>query len=148
MSFQERRDLASLIGTIAFTAIYVWVLAGRVETHAIDLATDLRFWGAAFLIFVPVQVVAKIVFMILFMIVNTIATQREEPDITDEMDRIIELRSVRISGWVFMGGFFVAMGALTAGMGLQAMFGVFAVTVVLCGVTMDVAHIVYYRRGV
>ena len=82
MSFQERRAIVSLIGSILITVLYsVYMLQRYPEGDTYSPAV-FHFWGSFFLILIPVTIVAKIVIYILFSIANAIATREEEPPIT------------------------------------------------------------------
>lgn len=145
MSFQERRAAVSLLCTIVVTIAYYTVIFQRAQAAAMD---DYAFWGWAVLLLVPVLVLAKILFTIVFTIVNVVVTRREEPDIVDEFDRMVDLKATRNFYHVFIAGFFLSMAVLAAGGPPQAMFAVLMFAIFAAGMVIDVSQIYYYRRGV
>jgi hypothetical protein len=108
-----------------------------------------RFWGAFFLILIPVSIVAKIIVYIIFAIINTIATRQEEPSMsmTDERDRLIEMKSATNSFYVFIAGFLLAMGSLVIEMPPSVMFIILICFGVLSEIVSEISQFIFYRRG-
>lgn len=148
MFFQEKRALVSLIGTLLISTFYFVYVLQKYEAEQLGAANDFSFWGAAILIFIPVSVVFKIIIHIIFIIINTVATQEEEPSITDEFDKLVDLKAVRNFYHVFMAGFLLAMGVLVLGFPPLAMFIVLLLSIVVAGVILDASQFYFYRRGV
>lgn len=146
MEYQEKRTLVSLISTLAVSAGYFAYVLQRVEEG--NPSEELRFWAAVILIFVPVQVISKVAVFVVFSIFNYIATQEEEPDIVDERDRLIELKSTRNFYHVFMAGFMLSMGLLVLEVSVTTMFTFLLAAIVVAGAIMDLSQLYYYRRGV
>jgi hypothetical protein len=71
--------------------------------------------GKVIFVAIPVSIVALIIIHIIYAIINKIVTNEDIPTIDDERDRIIELKSIRISHWIFTTGFICAMGVLAFG---------------------------------
>ena len=148
MSYQEKQSFLSLFNTLlilGFYSLYVYnnYIAGKPE-----IIYDLRFLGKAFMILIPVTIVVHIVMHILFAIFNKILTREDPPKKEDEMDKLIELKSIRISHWVFIVGFFSAMASQALGMAPYVMFLSFVVSGFLAGILADISKIWYYRKGV
>ena len=93
------------------------------------------------------SIVAKIIIYILFSIVNMIATREEEPSITDERDKLIELKATRNSLYVFGAGFLVAMGSLVMEMPPSAMFIILICAGIVSEMISDLSQFYFYRRG-
>jgi uncharacterized membrane protein len=106
-----------------------------------------RFWGEFFLILVGVSIVARIVIHIIFTILHTIVTRQQEPDITDERDRLIELRSTRSGLYVFGLGFLLAMGTLALDQPPTVMFLALLLTGMMSEIVSDASQFSAYRRG-
>ena len=147
MSYQEKQSIVSMVNTIIILGIYSYIIYSRYVADNPDIINDLSFWGKSFIILIPVTIVVQIVLHILFVIVNKILTNDEIPDKTDEMDKLIELKSIRISHWVFILGFFLAMGSLALEMELWVMFVLLISFGFLAGIVSDIAKIYYYRKG-
>jgi hypothetical protein len=148
MGHHEKQSIVSIIGmvlVIGFYSLYVYRHYIRVD---LELLNDFRFWGKSFLYLVPVAIVVQVVIQILFAIGNRIITREDIPDITDERDRLIELKCIRISHWIFILGFMLAMGSLAVGMKPYVMFLTLISAGFVASLASEVAKIIYYRRGV
>lgn len=148
MFFQEKRALASLIGTTIVSVLYFVYIMQRYEADHLGAATDFSFWGAAILIFIPVSVVFKIAIHIIFIIINTVTTQEQEPSITDEFDKQVELKALQNFCLVFMAGFLLAMALVAFGLPTVVMFIVLLLAMFVAGIILDASEFYFYRRGV
>lgn len=147
MSYQERRVLVSIISTVLINAIYsVYMLQRYPEASAYSVEL-FHFWGSYFLILILVSIVAKIFIYIVFVIVNAIATREEEPPITDERDKLIELKSTTTALYVFGIGFVLAMTSLVFNTPPTGMFLILYGAGFASDIASDIAQFVFYRRG-
>jgi uncharacterized membrane protein len=147
MSYQERRSLVNLISIILITAVYSAYMIQRYPAGSAYSPEVFHFWGAFFLILIPVSVVARIIIYIIFHIINAIATREEEPPITDERDKLVELKASQNSLYVFAVGFILAMVALVVGMPPAAMFIILICSGVASEMVGDISQFYFYRRG-
>jgi len=147
MSYQERRALVSVFSSLLITALYSAYMVQRYSAAGAYSPEVFRFWGAFFLILIPVSIVAKIVIYILFSIFNNIATREQEPSLTDERDRLIDLKATRNSLVAFTAGFLVAMTAVALNQPPAVMFSIFIVSGVLAELASDLSQFYFYRRG-
>lgn len=148
MSYQERRAIATLISTILIPILYAVVMVQRYPEADAYAPEILRFWGSFFLILIPVSVVAKMIIFIMFAIFNAITTGEEEPSITDERDRLVELKSMRNALYAFIVAFFLAIASLAVEQPPAVMFVILFVGGTVSGMVGDLSQFVYYRRGV
>ncbi|MBU2491413.1 MAG: hypothetical protein KJ571_02240 [Bacteroidetes bacterium] len=147
MSFQEKRNLVSLLSNLLISIIYfVYVIQNYVSGSLTDI-TDFRFWGAVILILIPVQIVGKIILHIIFTIINKIITNEDEPSFSDELDKLIELKAARNSLILFMIGFVISMASLVIGMPIALMFIILILSLISSEVIWDVSHLYLYRKG-
>lgn len=148
MSYQEKRAIMSLLSSILIFTLYSMYSYHNTDISRITSDTDFSFWGRFILILIPVSIVARIVIHIVFVILNKIATNEDEPPITDEYDRLIELKSSRISMYVFSIGFALSMIPLVTDYPTYLTF----MLLILSGLASDLLHnaaqIYYYRKGV
>jgi hypothetical protein len=148
VSYQEKKYIVSLVSAIAVFGTYCWTVFLRYPDTNLEGAELFRFWGAVILILVPVSMVARMIIEIIFIIINRVATKEKAPSFTDELDKIIDLKAMRISYFVFILGFLLAMGSLVLHMTPSMMF----IIMFLTGFTSDVAGIIWrlylYRKGV
>lgn len=148
MSYQERRNIVSLIGTLLIFTLYSRYVYLKFPEGSIDSSELFSFWGATILILIPVSIVAKIIIHIVFSILNTIATKEKEPAFTDERDKIIELKATRNSHYVFILGFLLAMGSLVMDMEPSVMFIILIVAGLVSEVSGIITQLYHYRKGV
>ena len=147
MGHHEKQSIVSIIGSVLVIVFYSLYVYRHYIQADMELLNDFQFWGKSFLYLIPVAIVVQIVIQIVFAIVNRIVTQEDIPDITDERDKLIELKCIRISHWIFIVGFMLAMGALAAGMKPYVMFLTLISSGFLATLASEVAKIIYYRRG-
>ena len=148
MGHQEKQSIVSIIGSVLVIGFYsLYVYRNYIQAD-MELLNDFQFWGKSFLYLIPVAIVVQIVIHIVFAIANRIITQEDMPDFTDERDKLIELKSIRISHWLFIIGFMLAMGSLAIGMKPYVMFLTLISAGFLSSLASEVAKIIYYRKGV
>ena len=148
MSFQERRTIFSVISGWIITFIYAFYVYETYPDKIWSTPVDFSFWGATFLILIPVSIGARIIVHIIFHIVYKIATDEEDLNITDERDKLIELKSQRVSHWVFMLAYILAMGSLTMDIPHYYMFLIFFVGGLLSELAQALSALYFYRRGI
>ncbi len=148
MSFQERRALVSLGSSIVINAVYLAYMLPRQPAGDPYAPEVFRFWGEFFLILILVSIIIEIAVTILFSILNTIAMREAVPTITDERDRLIELKASRIGFYAFTIGFLLAMIALAMGMTPSTMFIIMMIGGVASQVVDHFSAFWFYRRGV
>ena len=143
MSYQERQNIVNIISGVLITAIYAWIVYQRQLEGSIDLTVDYKTWGIVFLIFIGVSIVARIIIMIIFHIINAIATRDEVIPSEDERDKLIKLKATRNSHYVFTSGFTMSIIALAAGMPVYILFIVFVVTGLISEIIDNASQICY-----
>ena len=147
MSYRERQAIVSLLTTILVAVIFfVYVLprypAG--DAYSVDV---FHFWGSAVVVLIPVSIAIRIAAAIAFGIAYSIATREEERSLTDERDKLFELRALRNTVYVFTAGFFLAMVALVIDRPPSVMFILIMASGYLSGVVGDISKLYFYRRG-
>ncbi len=148
MSYQEKQSFLSLVNTILIFGFYSLFVYNRYVAGSPEIINDLSFLGKAFLILIPVTVVIYIIMHIMFAVINKITTNEDMPEKMDEMDKLIELKSIQINHWIFIAGFFMAMGSLANGLKPFIMFILLILSGFRAGVVSDIAKIYFYRKGV
>jgi hypothetical protein len=147
MSYQERKNIVSLISTILIFGIYCLYMLQMYQEGSID-STSFKFWGSVILILIPLSIVAKIIISIIFNIIYRMTTNEKEPSFSDELDKLIELRATRNSHYVFVIGFLLAMGSLVMDLPPYVMF----IILIFSGLVSEIfgvfTQLYLYRRGV
>src|SRR5574340_917702 len=116
MYHKEKQILISLITMILILGSYSLYVYHKYLAGNPDVLNDFKFWGKAYLILIPVSIAAQIIVHTIFFTVNKIVTKEDAPDITDERDKLIELKAIGIAHWTFIAGFILSMGSLAIGM--------------------------------
>lgn len=147
MHTKEKQALVTIISSTVVMALYaLWVFKKQVVPNP-EIVNSLPFWGKYFMLFIPIAIVALIIIYIVFAIINKIVTNEDMDEMTDERDKLIELKTIRISHWIFTAGFFLAMGSQALGMQTWVMMVTFIVSGLLSGLVSETARFIMYRRG-
>ena len=144
---KEKLVLLALISTILIFGFYSWYVYNRYIGVNPDIINDPGFWGKTFMILIPVAIVVQIIVHIIFAIINAAVTREEITDLTDERDKLIDLKAIRISHWIFTVGFMLSMGSQALGMQLWVMFVSLILSGFIASIVSEIAKIYYYQRG-
>ncbi len=147
MSYHEKRAIVNMLSSILLTAAYSVYLYVNYLAGGREFINDPRFWGAAFLIFIPVSIVANIIVSIVFTIQYRIITREEEPSISDERDQLIGLKGTRNAMYAFSIGAVLSMVPLVLGLPLYAMFITLIYSGLVSSVIDEFTQFYLYRRG-
>ncbi len=143
---QEKLSIASLIITVIVSIIYFAYIYLNYDISS--LTHDFKFWASVILINVPIQVVTRIIIHIIFAIYIKIVDNEEITSITDEMDKIIDLKSTRNSSSAFGIGVLLSMILMLIGVEPYVMFIAILMAMFVAGVVADVSSVYFYRKGV
>jgi hypothetical protein len=144
---KEKQILVSLITSIFVPGLYAFYVYNHHIAGNLTVINDFKFWGRAFLSLIPVTIAAQIIVYVVFFIINKIVTHEDVTTITDERDKLIELKAIRISHWIFISGFFLAMGSQAMSMQPHVMFIILILSGFGASVTSEIAKIIFYRKG-
>lgn len=144
---KEKMILTSLLTTVAVFIVYSLYVYQHYVVVDPDIIHDFSFWGKAFLFMAPVMITAQIIIHIVFAIINKIVTNEDIPAISDEMDKLIELKSLRVSHWIFAAGTFLAIGSQAFGVQPWIMFALLFSTGFIATILSDITKIYLYRKG-
>lgn len=147
MGHKEKQSIVSIIGSVLIIGIYIVYIYNKQVAGNFEILNDFKFWGKSFIYLIPVAIVTQIVIHIIFAIIDRIVTQEDMPSFSDERDKLIELKSIRISHWIFILGFMLSMGSLALGMKPYVMFLTLISSGFLASIASEVAKIIYYRKG-
>ena len=143
---REKRLIMSILSSVLIFGSYsVYIYYKYIDGNP-DILNDFKFWGKAFLILVPITIVAQIILHIIFFIINKIITDEDIPTITDERDKLIELKSIKISHWIFISGFLLAMSSQAIGMQPWVMIFTFFISGFIASIVSEIAQIYFYRK--
>ena len=148
MTTQQKRPIVFLvIDIITFLSYYIMLMSAHEKM--IISAGELPFWGASILLLAPILIVSRIVFYLLYSIINTsISKKREEKFLIDEFGKIIRLRATRNFNNTFLIGFIITMGFLVGGISISVMFKFLFFSIFTAFVVQNISEFYYTRRGV
>lgn len=145
---KEKRILVTLISLILILGFYSLYVYFNYVSGNPGIINDFKFWGKAFLALIPVMIVTQIIIHIVFFIINKIVTNEDIPTITDEMDKLIELKSLRIYHWAVSAGFVLSIGSQAIGMQHWVLFILLISSCFGATIASEIAKIYFYRKGV
>ena len=148
MTYQERQNVVNIFSGLLITAIYALIVFRRHQQGVFDLTTDFNKWGVIFLIYIGVSVAARIIILIIFHIINAIATREEDVPAEDERDKLVKLKAIRNSYYAFASGFVLSVMGLAVGMPVHWIFIAFVCFGLVSEIVDNGSQIYYYRKGV
>lgn len=148
MSYREKENIVNIFSGLLITVVFGWNVYQRHLEGRFDLTEDFSTWGVIFLIFIGVSIVARIIIYIIFHIINAIATKEEDIPVEDERDKLVKLKALRNSHYVFSGGFVLSICALAIGMPVYWIFIAFVISGLLSEIIDNGSQIYYYRKGI
>jgi len=147
MSDQVKRTIASLAATILGSTIYLLKILSMQQSGRLKLTERLSDWGSVILILIGFLIVFQIIIHIVLHIVNRIVTNEDMPDLTDELDKLIELKTMQFAYWTFLAGFGAGLVTMVAGEPIWVMFAITTCSLVFSGIVGDLAKLIMYKRG-
>ena len=148
MQYQEKRSIVYLASNVVASALYALYIMINYQGRLTQAPDDRVFWAAAILIFIPFQIVIRIVVTIIFAVIHKIRTNEDTVDQEDELDKLIDLTATRIFCGVFMAGVALALLGQVLGLPLHGFFLMLGGAIVISGLTLDLTHLIFYRRGI
>jgi hypothetical protein len=148
MTYQERQNVVNIFSGLLITAIYAWMVFQRHQQGVFDLTADFNKWGVIFLIYIGVSVAARIIILIIFHIINAIATRKEDVPEEDERDKLVKLKAIRNSYYAFTSGFVLSVMGVAVGMPVHWIFIAFVCFGLVAEIVDNGSQIYYYRKGV
>jgi Na+/H+ antiporter NhaD/arsenite permease-like protein len=148
MDAKERQVLVTVFSSILVIGGYVLYVYNKQIAGNFEIMDDFSFWGKSFLKLIPVAIISQIVIHIIYAIINKIVTNEDIPTKDDERDKLIELKAIRISHWIFVMGFITAMGLLAFGLKPYLMFVILFASGFGASVISELAKLYFYRKGV
>jgi hypothetical protein len=165
MSYQEKRTITSIVTGALVLGAYCLYTFGKYQTGAV-IPGDLKFWASTMLFFIGIGIVAIIVIQIVFHILLSISIavkeqiQNGQVDdkqiektigaemVEDEMDKLIELKSTRVS-FIFAGiGFVAALLSQVFNYSPVVMLNILFISFNVGSLFEGFAQLYYYRKGI
>ena len=161
MSYQSTKTITSMVTGAGLLAAYCIYVFGKYGSGVAEEG-DIQFWARTMLIFIGIGIVAQIVLQIIFHIIFSIGIAVKEGAadekrinrkieasmIEDEMDKLIELKSLRF-GFVFAGvGFVSALVTMALGYSMVLALNIMYLSFMVGSLLEGVASLYFYGKGV
>ena len=148
MNFEVKNIYAGFASTVVIFSIYFVVVSNMYAAGRFEGPEGMALLGKAILALMAGGIVVHILMTILANIVIAILQNDPEPSfVVDERDKLIELRGLRVSYYVFGAGYVAAMIAMALGMAVFWVFNLLLVFCALSALTEAAVKLVWYRRG-
>ena len=165
MSYQVKRTITNILTGVIVLAAYCFYAFSRYQSGLLA-PDDLKSWAQIMLIFIGVGIAAAIVIQIVFHILLSIGIAIKESIkngscddqeiektielemIEDEMDKLIELKSLRV-GFIVAGiGFVASLIALVLNYPTMIMLNLLFISFSTGSILEGFAQLYYYKRGI
>jgi hypothetical protein len=165
MSYKEKRSIVSIITGAFILAAYCIYTYGKHKSGAIA-PDDMKAWAGIMLIFIGIGVAANIIVEIIFHILMSITIAVQDTArtgkcddsgiektihaemVTDEMDKLIELKSMRVGFAVAGAGFVTALATQVFNYPPAVLMNVMFITFSAGSLIEGLTQIFFYRRGI
>lgn len=150
MSKHQKETIISLVSLLVVSTGYISYVFSNYLSQAFSDREELKYWASAFLLIIPIRLVLQIVLFILFKIFEGILSNGKiTEDITDERDRIVELKGDWISGILFIMGFAFALFCVVFfNSSLSAMFAIILIAGYFSELIGIIAKMYFFKRGI
>lgn len=165
MSYHEKRNIVSIITGILVLGAYCIHAFGQYQSGALP-SGDLKSWASTMLTFIAIGIVAAIVIQIVFHILLSIsiaatkAIRGESIEdkaieksinaemVEDEMNKLIELKSLRVGFGVAGFGFIAALLSLVLNYSPEVMLNILFISFSIAALFEGFTQLYYYRKGI
>jgi hypothetical protein len=165
MSYQEKRAIVSMLTGIFILGAYCTYSYGKYQSGAIA-TDDMKFWAGTMLMFIGIGIVAAIAIQIIFHILLSVAVTVQEKTrngkyvsneiektiesemVTDEMNKLIELKSMRVGSIIVGVGFVTALVSQVLNDSSVIMLNIMFVSFFAGSLSDGFTQVYYYRKGV
>jgi len=165
MSYQEKRIIFTIVTGILILGAYCIYAYKKFQSSAVN-TEDIKFWAGSILVFVVIGIVVNIVNQIIFhiLIAISIAVEKkirnencDEKEIeesikngmvTDEMDQLIELKSMKTGFFVSGIGFLLGLVLLVLNYSPIIMINLMFIFFLIGSLLEGFVQLYYYRKGI
>ncbi len=161
MSYQEKRTITSMVVGFALLVAYcVYMLSAYQK--GLFMPDDMKFCAKTMLIFIGIGIGAAIVSQIILHILLSIEAAIRKGDcdssaiekeiknavVEDEMDKLIELRAMKLGFIIASIGVVSALVAIVMDMPNAVMLNILFLSMLVGSLAEGALSIFYYRRGI
>jgi len=150
VSFQEKNIAVSLVNFCLILVFYLFRLWQLIASERFEPNQIFRLWVIIIVASIVVTIVATILAHIGAGIVEAIKTKAKPvmESITDERDKLIDLKGTKTTYTLSSIGTFLAMLTFALGQPPLVMFTLLILVGLLAQIVGDIVRLYFYRRGV
>ena len=146
-TYQENRTIAYLISMLLVTAYYLCFLWEEFQKGVFDTDTIPSEWGWTVLKLVGAQIVLSVLASIGVSIMYAVLNREMEKEVSDERDKLFELKTNQLSFTIFGLGFLSAMLCLALGTSPLLVLNLIVLSMFVGSMVGYIAKLYFYRRG-
>lgn len=157
MTYQTKKTIVSLLASIAILISYCISVYNDIS-KGLTLENDATFWAKKMLIFIAIGVAINIISFIVFHIllsVNLSVKDSKEINrklelemVEDEMDKLIELKSLRV-GYIFAStGFILGLIFLAFNTSIAIVLNILFLSFFIGAIAEGISNLFFYFRGI
>jgi len=153
MTYNEKKSITNILSSIVITVVYGLIMYQKYLNGALDDSNIFKLWAIIVLVFIPISIVARIIILIVFHILESIVQTVQGNDIEDEMsivderDKMIHMKASAIAMYIFSLGFLIALATQLFNVSNHVFFFVLITSGLITDVVSELIMIRYYRRG-
>ena len=165
MTYQVKKTITAIISGVVVLGVYLFYAFGRYQSGLLA-PDDLKNWAQLILIFIGVGIAATIVIQIIFHVMLSISIAIKEniknggcadheienkiqlEIVEDEMDKLIELKSLRVGVIVAGVGFVISLIILVLSYPPMFMLNTVFISFSFGNILEGFTKLYYYKRGI
>ena len=161
MTYQTKKTMVSLLASIAILISYCISVYNDIS-KGLTLESDTTFWAKKMLIFIAIGVAINIISFIVFHILlsvnlsvkdsmkdsKKIIRKLELEMIEDEMDKLIELKSLRVGYFIASTGFILGLILLAFNTSIAIVLNILFLSFFVGAIAEGISNLFFYFRGI
>ncbi len=161
MTYQTKKTMVSLLASIAILISYCISVSNDIAKGLI-LENDATFWAKKMLLFIAIGVAVNIISFIVFHILlsvnlsvkdgpkdsKEINRKLELEMVEDEMDKLIELKSLRVGYIIASTGFILGLILLAFNSSIAIVLNTLFLAFFVGGISEGFTNLFFYFRGI
>ena len=157
MTYQTKKTMVSLLASIAILISYCISVYNDIS-KGLTLENDATFWAKKKLIFIAIGVAINIISFIVFHIllsVNLSVKDSKEINrklelemVEDEMDKLIELKSLRVGYIIASTGFILGLILLAFNTSIAIVLNILFLSFFVGAIAEGISNLFFYFRGI
>lgn len=161
MTYQTKKTIVSLLASIAILISYFISVYNDIS-KGLTLENDATFWAKKMLIFIAIGVAINMISFIVFHILLSVnlsvkdsMTDSKEINrklelemVEDEMDKLIELKSLRVGYIIASTGFILGLILLAFNTSIAIVLNILFLSFFIGAIAEGISNLFFYFRGI